>query len=232
MNGRSIRAKLSGVRALSTILIALALAHPAGAQVFGASSRYTGPSWWVGGMLGKSERQTMSDRATGGRWILEPATPVRVQVARGDAARTVGLTVSYASIPTSILTISCIGCRARVSTVQALGTYRTTGAISTTRYRHVVEFGGGVTRWSRLSGRDADRVPAVAANIDLTFAASIGIALPLGDDLELSVSYDITALVHEKEQGAFAGPGTTAKVNIPTLQVGGRLRLDRWSTER
>lgn len=227
MSGRSIRAKLSGVRALSTVLIALALAHPAGAQLSGEPSRYAGSSWWVGVVSGQSERISISDKSSEGRWFLEQSTPLRAQVAWGHAARTVGLTVSTASIPLSIIGPSYIGCQARVRSVQALGTYRSTAPLMTSRFRSVLEFGGGVTRWGGLRGRNGCQVPAIAANIDFTFAASIGIALPVSENLELSISYDIAALVHEKEQHAYAGPGTTTKVSIPTMLAGARLRLTR-----
>ncbi len=227
MSERSIRAKLSVVRALSTVLMAVALAHRAGAQVFDEPSRYAGSSWWVGVGSGQSERISISDKASEGKWFLEPSTPVRVQVAWGRAARTVGLTVSNASIPLNIIGPSYAGCRARVRSTQALGTYRSTAPITTSRFRSVLEFGGGITRWSGLRGRNGCQVPVVAANIDFTFAASIGIALPVSEYLEVSVSYDIAALVHEKEQHAYAVPGATAKVSVPTLLAGARLRLAR-----
>ena len=226
MSGRSIGAKLSGVHALSTILFALALPHPAGAQVFGASASHARPSWWLSVDAGRSERFSVSDEASSARWTLGESSPMRVALAYGRLERLIGVAMSHAAIPLLIVGTSCMGCSARVQALQALATYRSTQSLFTTAFTQTLEFGAGVTRWSGLTGRGGHTLPGIAANHDLTFVAGIGLGLPVGEWLELSVTYDIAAMTHEKQKNSVFGEVSSSKVSLPTLRAGARMHLD------
>lgn len=225
MSATSIRAKLSGVRALSTVLLGLALARPAEAQVFGAPARHAGASWWFGADGGSTSAVSVSDRASGATWGLEKAAPIRVSLDYGPRERTIGIAVSQSTVQLSFAGPSCTACLGQVTAQQAMAHYRIAAPLFIPGLYSVTEFSAGVTRWSELQGREGSQVGAIAPNNDFTYGLSLGAALPLGARLELTAAYDASHVRHEAQRSAPAGASVITSVKMSTVRVGARVRV-------
>jgi hypothetical protein len=227
VSGTLLRAKLLGVRALSTVALALALASPAEGQIFGAPGRYSGASWWLGADVGHTGAVNMSDRASSANWGLEKAMPIRLSVDYGRRERTVGFAASQADVPLLFTGASCDRCRGQVTVQQALAHYRVTSPFFIRGLYSVTELSLGITRWNALQGRDGDDVGTVAPNNDFTYGISLGAALPLGDHLELTMAYDLSQLKHETQRSTATSALSNASVKLTTLRFGARVRLGK-----
>jgi len=227
MGTTSNRAKLLVVRVLSTILLALAVAIPAQAQVYGAVRDYSGSALWLSATSGTTRAASLSDDASSAKWGLAQAKPVEVAVAWGDRDRAIGVSVRRTQVPLTFDGVSCAGCAGQVQSTVALGTYRRSTPLFGSGLRQVVEFGLGITRWSDLVGRDGSRIPAIATNDDFTYGVSYGIGVPLGDHLEASVNYDILQTRHEMQKTSATSAASSGTTSFSTLRVGARVRLGK-----
>ena len=192
-----------------------------------AQARHSPPSWWLSVDGGKSERSSLSDVASDARWNLLASAPMRMGLAYGRLERLIGVAVSRAMIPLRIYGASCFSCNARVQALQTFATYRHTQPLFTTAFTNTMELGAGVTRWSDFAGRRGTALAGIAANYDLTFVAGIGIGRPVGERWELSATYDIAAMTHERQKNVVFGDVPSGKVSLPTFRIGARLRLER-----
>ncbi len=225
MGATADRAKLLGVRALSTILIALAVATPAGAQYFGAPRSYAGNALWLSAGSGDTRAVTLSDNASGGIWRMLQAKPLEVALDLGNSDRSVGVSVRRAVVPLTFQGTACTGCAGQVQSQVMLGTYRRATPLFASALRQIVELGAGLTRWSALTGRDGATLPIIASNDDFTYSVSVGIGMPLGDRLEAAVHYDMLQTRHEMQTSGAVGTATRGYTAFNTLRFSARLRL-------
>ena len=223
MSGACIRAKLSGVRALSTILLALALAQPAGAQVFGAP-RSTGRSVWVSGGTGWAMGGDLTDGATQSSWTLGQYSPLRAAVEFERRGTAMGLALSHATVPMTYNGPGCTRCDADVDMLQMLGMFRVGGGRPGQGFHQVLEFGGGVTQWSKLTARGPGSIAPMIADNDLTFQIGYGFGVNLGDAFAVTLVQDVATVIHQKD-GLSAGQNRS--VTQRTTRLGARLRLRR-----
>ncbi len=223
MSGRSIRAKLSGVRALSTILIALALAHPAGAQVFGASER-TGRSLWVSAGTGWAQGGDLNDGVSQSTWSLGQYSPLRASLEFERRGQSLGFAVSHATVPLTYNGPGCAQCDADIDALQMMGTVRIGGGGPGQGFHQVLEFGGGVTQWSNLTSRGPGTIAPMTADNDLTFQIGYGFGLNLGESFAVTIVQDVSTSIHQKD-GLSAGESRT--LTQRTTRLGARLRLGR-----
>lgn len=227
MSGTLLRAKLSGVRALSTVLLALALASPAGAQVFGVPTSNSGPSLWLSVGDGSTRGVSVSDKASDAIWHLDKAAPRRVAIEWGREERTIGVAASMVSVPLRLVGSACGSCNGTVKATQVMGTYRMEAPLFGGVLRSVTELGAGVTRWSGLTGRDGDTIGAIAANDDFTYSVSFGLGVPLGSHLDLTALYDVSQVRHERQSSSLAHSSGSSNVGLTTLRFGARVRLGK-----
>jgi hypothetical protein len=213
------------VRALSTALLVLALASPAGAQVFGAPRDYNRNFLWLSAGRGNMSTASVSDEASGGSWLLEKSKPVQVAIDWGRSTSSVGVTVREGKIPMRFGGTKCSGCNAQVQALVVMGTYRRAASLFGSSLLQITELAAGTTRWSGLSGRNGDPVPAVAANNDFTYSLGIGVGLPVGQSLEVSLMYDVMKVYHERAPLGAADKASSAFVGLSTLRAGARIRL-------
>lgn len=225
MSGTSLGAKLSVVRALSTFVMALALAQPAGAQIFGAPARYGGASWWVGVDAGNTRAVNVSDGPSSANWGLEAAKPIRLAIDYRQRDRTIGVSVSQAIVPLTFSGSTCTACRGEVTVQQAMARYRIVAPLFGPGMTSVTELSVGATRWSALQGLDGSQLGVMAPNTDFTYGLSFGAALPLGDRLELTAMYDMSTLKHETQKSTASSAFSNASLKLATLRFGARLRL-------
>ena len=227
MSGTSLRAKLLGVRALSTVLLVLALASPAEGQVFGAPASYFGASLWLSVGYGSTRGVSVSDKASNAMWTLDKATPRRVAIDWGRQERTIGVAASLVNVPLRLADAACGSCNGTVQATQVMGIYRIEAPLFTGALRSITEFGAGLTRWSGLTGRDGDTIGAIAANNDFTYSASFGLGVPLGNHLELTALYDVAQVRHERQSSSLARSSGSSNVGLTTLRFGARVRLGK-----
>lgn len=223
MNGRLIRAKLSGVRAMSTVLIAVALAQPVGAQVFGAPER-TGRAVWISAGTGWSQGGVLNDGATQSSWNLGEYSPLRAAVEFDGRGRAAGFSVSHARVPLTYQGPGCAGCDADVDVLQMMGVFRVGGGSVGQPFHQVLEFGGGVTQWSKLTARGTGAIAPVAADNDLTFQIGYGFGLNFGEAFAVTLVQDFSTIIHQKD-GLSAGQ--SRNLSQRTTRIGARLRLIR-----
>jgi hypothetical protein len=220
-----LRAKLLGVRALSTILVAVALARPAAAQILGGPDHPFGPALWLTVGRGDTPAMSMTDNASGGTWRLDRSKPVNLALDWGRTSRSIGLAASQTTYRMRLAAPSCPVCDADVQALQALGTYRRAGTVFGGRMMQVVEFAVGVTQWGKLTGRNGSTPPSISSNTDFTYGASFGLALPVGDNFELSVMYKSLQVRHETLRELQTGAAPSNFIGFNSLWTGGRLRL-------
>lgn len=225
MSGTLLRAKLSGVRALSTVLLALALASPAEGQVFGVPRTNTGNSLWLSAGIGRMPAVSIDDEASNGLWVLRSSRPVQLALDWGQRYSTVGVTVRRNDIPMRFEGSSCHACSAEVQSLMVMGTYRRAAPLFGSGLLQITELGAGMTRWSGLSGRDGAILPAAAANNDFTYSVSIGLGLPVGEAFELSVNYDVVQVWHERAKQNATAKSSSSFAGLSTLRAGARIRL-------
>ena len=224
MGVRVLRAKLLGVRALSTILVVAALAQPAAAQ-FGGPSRSYGNELWLTAGQGNLPALTMSDNASGGTWRLERTKPVSVSLDWGRRERSIGLSVAHDNYALALSAPTCPACNATVRTEQALATYRRSGTMFGGGVMQVVEFGVGATQWSKLTGEGGSTPPVIKPNTDFTYAVALGLAIPVGDAFELSAMYKSISVRHETLRQISTGAAPNNFIGMNMLWFGARVRL-------
>ena len=215
------------MRALSTILLAAALAQPAGAQVFGAPRDYNANVVWISAYGGSMAGQSMSDKASDASWSLAKSKPVNLALDWGTNDRSIGLRVQRAVPQLEFSGLTCAACRGEVQALTMLGTYRRASPLYTSSLRQVVELAAGVTTWSALKGQDGNTLPTIAPKSDFTYSISLGASLPLGDRLEGSVMYDLMQVRHARQTSGPSGSSSSTFEKLNTLRVGARLRLGR-----
>jgi hypothetical protein len=215
------------VRALSTVLLTLALATPAGAQIFGAPRGYIGPGWWFGVEGGNARALTMSDKASSANWILEKSTPYRVTLDYGPRERTFGLALAQGTSDMRYEGADCAQCLGQVTMQQALLRTHIMSPLFTTGLYAVTDISVGMTRWSDLKGREGSVIAPISANNDFTYGISLGAVLPLGERLDLSVSMDALSMKHEPRTLTTGGTAGSGNVSMSTLRFGGRIRLGK-----
>lgn len=223
MGGTCIRAKLSGVRALSTVLLVLALASPAGAQVFGAPDRM-GRSLWVSAGTGWAQSGELADGATNSTWTLGAYSPLRAAIEFERRGQSLGLAVSNATVPMTYNSPTCNRCDADINALQMMGIFRVGGGNPGQGFHQVIEFGGGVTQWSKLTSRGPGTIAPIAADNDLTFQLGYGFGLNLGDAFAVTLVQDIATVIHQKDGLA---SGQNRSLTQRTTRLGARLRLGR-----
>ena len=222
MSASALRAKLLTVRALSTILLAAALAQPAAAQ-FGSPPGTGGAAAWIGGEAGTLRAMTLSDGASASTWQLDKATPIRVSVDYGRFERTIGASISKATMTMVFDGTSCTKCAAQVAYSQILGRYRAVSPFLMSGLFAATELSAGVTNWGSLKGVDGAVLGTSGKTAtDFTYGLSLGLVLPVGEMVELSVMYGALQMQHEQQ-------GNSGKQNIGLnmLRFGGRVRVSR-----
>lgn len=225
MSGTSIRAKLLGVRALSTVFVALALASPAGAQVFGVPRSYTGNALWLSAGSGSMPPVSIDDETSDGLWVLKTSRPVQLSLDWGQRNSSVGVTVRRNEIPMRFEGPSCHACSAQVQALTVLGTYRRAAPLFGGSLLQITELGVGMTRWSALAGRDGSVLPAEAPNNDFTYSLSIGVGLPVGEAFELTANYDVVKVLHERAKQSATAKSSSSFAGLSTFRAGARIRL-------
>lgn len=227
MSAAWLRAKLLGVRALSTILLSLSLAATAHGQVFGFPAPSYDNALWITAGSGDTRAIRMSDNASNGSWALERAKPVGITLDWGRRDRSLGIAVSRTQYAMQFSGAACPSCAGDVQALQALGTYRRAGSVFGGGLMQVVEFAVGATQWSQLKGRDGRTLPSMSPNTDFTYGASIGLSYPVGDRLELSAVYKTVQIRHETLRQVSTGAAPNNFINTSTLWYVARLRLGR-----
>lgn len=223
MRGTSLRAKLSGVRALSTFIFVLVLVQPAGAQVFGAP-RSTGRVLWVSAGTGWAQGGDLSDGASQSTWGMGQYSPLRAAVEFERRGQSLGIAVSHATVPMTYVGPECVGCDADVDMLQMMGMFRIGGGGPGQGFHQVLEFGGGVTQWSKLTSRGAGTIAPVTADNDMTFQIGYGFGLNLGDSFAVTIVQDVSTVIHQKDGLA---AGQSRSLTQRTTRLGARLRLGR-----
>lgn len=223
MGGTCIRAKLSGVRALSTVLFTLALAQSAGAQVFGIPQS-TGRLVWVSAGTGWAQSGDLADGATQSTWTLGAYSPLRAAVEFERRGQSIGAAVSHARVPMTFTGPGCSRCDADIDMLQMMGTFRFGGGGPGQGFHQVLEFGGGVTQWSKLTSRGTGTIAPITADNDLTFQLGYGFGLNLGDAFAVTLVQDVATVIHQKD-GLAAGQNRSLTQRVTRL--GARLRLGR-----
>lgn len=224
MGRTAISAKLPGVRALSTILVALTLTTPAGAQVFGAP-RNTGPSLWVSGGTGWVQGGTISDGTTKSTWGMGQFAPVRLSVEFENQGQAIGAAVSHATVPMTYVGESCARCDANIDMLQTMGIIRAGGRPGQ-GFHQILELGAGVTRWSKLTatGTGTGTVTALKPDHDLTFQIGYGFGMNFGQSFALSIVQDLATIIHQKEG---LSSGQNRSLTQSTTRISARLKLGK-----
>jgi hypothetical protein len=226
MGAAALRAKLLIVRALSTILLVVLLAAPAGAQVYGAPRDYRADALWISGGTGTMRAVSVLDRASDATWVLDESKPVGGSVEWGRADRTIGVRVQQLTAAMQFEGASCIYCDGEVQALTALAVYRRASPLfNSSSLRQIVELGAGATRWSNLRGRNGHQLPTIAPVFDFTYSASIGIGLPLGERLEATAMYDVLMARHRLLQTSSPDSKSIGYIGFAVVRFGARWRL-------
>ncbi|MHB1313596.1 MAG: hypothetical protein ACYC3L_16380 [Gemmatimonadaceae bacterium] len=215
------------MRALSTALLLL-IASRADAQ-FGAPVRSSDASWWLSVDRGSTRAATFSDKLSNGTWELAKSTSYRATLDYGPQGRTIGVAVSRATVPMVFQGTPCTGCNGQVTLTQLLATYRMAGPLGSSRLTQIADLAIGASRWSDLAGRDGNTLPSVKPVLNFTWVAGIGLGLPLSENTEASVRYEVAQVRHAERASAdphAPKPGTVS-VGLATFRAGLRMRLGR-----
>lgn len=213
------RAKLLGVRALSTILLGLALARPALAQMRGAPRDYSRDALWLTGASVQMRSASVSDDASKGTWSIDASKPVAVGIDWGRIDRSIGVRAQKVVAPLTFSGASCASCQGDVQMLVVMGTYRRAGPLFGSILQQIVEFGLGATQWSALTGRSGSTLPSISPEVDFTYSAAFGIGMPLGPGAEVSVMYDALQARHRSMGNA------SSNIGLNVVRMGARLRL-------
>jgi len=222
MSSASLHAKLRVVRALSTALLLL-VASRADAQ-FGAPPRSSDASWWLSVDRGSTRAATFSDKLSNGTWELEKSTSYGAALDYGRRDRTIGVAVSHATVPMLFQGTPCTGCAGQVTLTQLLATYRMAGPLGNSGLTQIADLAIGASRWSELKGRDGNTLPPIKPVLNFTWVAGIGLGLPLGENAEASIRYEVAQVRHARRELEQSGSGS---VGMATFRAGIRLRLGR-----
>lgn len=225
MGLRVLRAKLLTVRALSTVLLILAVVRPAAAQYPGSRGDYYTDGWYLSGASATLRAASMSDRASAATWVMEKAKLVSGGVEYGRADRAFGVRAATGMVPMSFEGASCLGCAAEVRATSVLATYRRANPLFNTGALQIIELSAGAMIWDSLKGRGGPVLPTIGRQMDFSYGISIGAGLPLGDRLEVNVMYDVQQMRHPAARlssGAMAGSGA---LGLATIRMGARWRL-------
>lgn len=223
MGGTCNRAKLSGVRALSTVFFTLVLAQVAGAQVFGIPQP-TGRSLWVSAGTGWAQSGDLADGASQATWTLGQYSPLRAAVEFERRGQSLGLAVSHAKVPMTYDGPGCARCDADIDALQMMGIFRVGGGGPGQGFHQVIELGGGVTQWSKLTSRGPGTIAPMTADNDLTFQIGYGFGLNLGDAFAVTLVQEVATVIHQKDGLA---SGQNRSLTQRTTRLGARLRLGR-----
>lgn len=223
MGARVLRAKLLAVRALSTVVLILALARSAAAQ-FGGPRYYEPDGWYLGGAQASVRAASISDRATDATWVMDKANLLTGSLEYGRSDRSMGARVVYGTIPMSFEGASCLACRGEVQMLTALAVYRRGGPLFNTGLSQIIELAVGATQWSNLSGVSGPQLPTMSPQTDFTYAVSIGAGLPIGQRLEVMAAYDVQQIKHRPRSGTNL-PSSSGSVGLAVVRIGARWRL-------
>lgn len=226
MGAAALRAKLLTVRALSTILLAVVMAAPAEAQVYGARRDYRNDGVWISGSSGTMRTASVSDHATNATWVLDQSKPLSGSLEFGSTDRTIGVRVQRVVAPLRFEGVECVFCDGEVQALTALAVYRRSSPLALAGgLRQIVELGAGATRWSDLRGRNGHLLPVISPQTDFAYSASIGLGLPLGERLEASAMYDVLMARHRLKQMSAANEKATGFIGFAVVRFGARWRL-------
>jgi hypothetical protein len=216
---------------VSTILAASAVVVLAVAPRAGAQGDYEPSTLWLTAAVGSQRAASISDKQSEGGWRLATSRPVTVALDWGRANRTFGARVHRTVAPMTFEGARCAGCEGEIQSLSLIGAYRASQQLGDTPVRQFVELGAGITRWSGLRGTGDGRLPPFSPVYDFTYAAGIGVGVPLSDRLHATVVYDILMVWHVQEVIEYGGEPTppNAKaatwLGLPSLRLGARYRL-------
>ncbi len=227
MSAAVFRAKLLGVRALSTLIVLACAAPIAAAQSPGAPADSADHPIWVSVSAGALRGAPISDKASNGGWHLQTSSPVTVAFSMPIFGKTIGVRAQTAAIPLRFTGPSCADCAGRVQGTATLATLNQTAPIGNSAYNVEIEYALGVTSWTGLRGLSGNQLPSPGAVHDFTYGLSLGWSRILSDRFDALLMIDVLSLTHRVGSASVTGVRGNGQVTLYGLRAGARMQLGR-----
>lgn len=208
-------------RLIVVLLLIVAIARAADAQIIRGPVRAAGPRAWTAGTIGLLQMGTVHDGSTTSTWNFGDAVQWRLTLEKPlQGSSAIGVAATFARVPLTFESLAsggCGTCDADASVTQVMAMFHSGGG--SIGFHQVIELSLGTTIFSSFRERDTGtRLPPDDPDFDFAFTLGYGFGYALSPNLQVQLVQDFGTSLHQ-HTGLTGGESTTLPMYVTRIGV-------------